>query len=152
MTLARSSHGTLISYQQTPGGAFTEIAELGDLALPGTDREEFNATVHNRKTDDWVLSGIMTREPLTFPMNFLPGNATHDHLTGLYYHHINKIFSGYRVVIPVDPTTLDPGITWVMSGQVKAIKPAAPVQGKLSADVTIRFSGLMTIGGVTIGL
>lgn len=33
-----------------------------------------------------------------------------------------------------------------MSGQVQALKPGAPVDGKLSLDMTLRFSGHMQIG------
>lgn len=149
MTIGRSAHGTLVEVQQTPGGAFTVIAELGDLTLPELSRNEFDATVQNRKTDDWVLSGIMRRSPLTVPLNFLPSNATHDHLTGLYKHMIDNTITGYRITVPPEGT--DDGIVWVMSGQVQAIRPTAPVDGKLAADVTFRFSGLMYVGGVLIG-
>ncbi len=150
MTIGRSSHGTLVEIQLTPGGVFTPIAELGDLTLPELSRNEFDATVQNRKTDDWVLSGIMRRSPLTVPLNFLPSDNTHDHLTGLYKHMIDNTLTGYRVTIP--PAGSDTGVVWIMSGQVQTIRPTAPVDGKLSADVTIRFSGLMKMGTITIGV
>ena len=38
-----------------------------------------------------------------------------------------------------------------MSGQVQGIAPTAPVDGLLSANVTLRFTGKMMIGGVTVG-
>lgn len=149
MTLARTSHGTIVAMQLTPGGAFTDIAELGDLTLPETSRNEFDATVQNRNIDDYVL-GVFRRGALSVPLNFLPANGTHDHLTGVYYHQINNIITGYRVTVPAISGG-DGGIVWIMSGQVQAIKPTAPVDGKLTADVTLRFSGLMSIGGVSIG-
>lgn len=149
MTLARSSHNTLFYYQATPGGAFTEVAELGDIQMPGLSRNEFDAVVQNRNIDDYVL-GVLRREPITVPLNFLPGNATHDHLTGLQKLIIDNTVTGFKIVVPAIASG-DPGITWIMSGQVQAFKPKAPVDGKLGAEVTIRMSGLMTIGAVVIG-
>lgn len=150
MTLARTSHGTIVAIQLTPGGAFTDIAELGDLQLPELARNEFDATVQNRNIDDYVL-GVMRRSALTVPLNFLPANGTHDHLTGIYKHMIDNTITGYRVTVPAIAGG-DAGIVWIMSGQVKGISPKAPVDGKLAADVTIRFSGLMAIGATVNAL
>lgn len=147
MTIAISSHGTKVSRapSATPT-TFTEIAELGDLKLPELMRNEFDASVHNRNIDDYVL-GIMRRNAFSFPLNFLPTNATHDHLTGLYKALIDNSIDGYKIVFP------DVALTeWILSGQVQTIAPTAPVDGKLSADVTIRFSGPMVVGGVVVGL
>lgn len=144
MTIAISSHGTLL-YREVPVGSNTweEIAEQGDLVPPETMRNEFDASVHNRNIDDYVL-GIFRRGATTMPLNFLPTNGTHDHLTGLYKDQIDNTIRGYKVVYP-DTTE------WILSGQVKNIAPKAPVDGKLAADVTFRFSGLMMIDGVVIG-
>ena len=150
MTLARSSHGTIIAVQQTPGGAFTDIAELGDVTLPGMSRNEFDAIVQNRNIDDYVL-GILRRAPVKVPINFLPGNATHDHLTGVQYLLINNTVTGWKFTVPA-VTGGDAGIVWIASGQVQAFDNIqAPADGKLSADLTLRLSGLMSIGGVSIG-
>ena len=145
MTLAISSHGTILSRQVTPGGAFTDIAELGDIVPPATSRNEFDASTQNVDIDAYVL-GILRRGAMTFPINFLPTDATHDHLTGLYKAQIDNQVTGYKVTFPSTPPT-----EWVMSGQVQAISPKAPVDGKLAADVTLRFSGKMSIGGIEIG-
>lgn len=146
MTLAISSHGTIVAMQLTPGGAFTDIAELGDITPPAMSRNEFDATTQEKDIDAYAL-GVLRRGAFTVPLNFLPDNNTHDHLTGIYYHLIHNIVSGYRVTFPNEPTPT----VWIMSGQVQSITPNAPVDGKLSAQVTLRFSGFMTIGGVVIG-
>lgn len=147
MTLAISAHHTIWSYQPTPGGAWVEIAELGDITPPELTRNEFESTTHNINIDAYVL-GVMHRGAMTVPLNFLPTNGTHDHITGLYKHMINNTISGHKVEYP-------DGTIWVMSGQLKGLAPKAPVDGKLALDVTVRFSGLMQIGTagamVTIG-
>ncbi len=149
MTLARNSHGTIVAVQETPGGAFTDIAELGDVTLPELMRNEFDATDQGKNIDSYVL-GVLRRGAPTFPLNFLPANGTHDHLTGLQYLLINNTVTGWRFTVPAIVGG-DGGIVWIASGQVKSIAPKAPVDGKLSADVTLRLSGLMSIGGVTVG-
>jgi hypothetical protein len=143
-TLAISGHGTLVSRAKaaTPT-VFEAIAELGDVTPPELSRNEFDATVQDKDIDSYVL-GVLRRGAMTVPLNFLPTNATHNHLTGLYKAIIDNSVDGYKVTFP-DATE------WVMSGQVQHIVPKAPVDGKLSADVTFRFSGRMTIGGVVIG-
>jgi hypothetical protein len=133
----------------TPGGAFTDIAELGDLMIPETMRNEFDATTQEKDIDAYVL-GVFRRGAYTFPINLLPAEGTHDHLTGLYKHQIDNTITGYKVTVPAIAGG-DAGIVWIMSGQVQHIAPKAPVDGKLAADVTLRFSGAMSIGGVAVG-
>ena len=149
MTLAISSHNTKISVQLTPGGAWTEIAEQGDITPPEMSRNEFDATTQEKDIDAYVL-GVLRRGAFTQPLNFLPGNNTHDHLTGVYKLLKDNTVTGWKIAYP------DVGATiWIMSGQVQALKPNAPVDGKLSLDMTLRFSGQMQIGPaaslVTIG-
>lgn len=138
-----SGHGTIVAVQLVPGGAFTDIAELGDISTPGLSRNEFDATTQNEEIDSYIL-GVLRRGALTFPVNFIPTNNTHDHLTGLIKLHADNVMTGWRQTFP-------DGTEWIMSGQVQALGSAAPVDGKLSMDVTIRMSGVMTIGGVTFG-
>lgn len=144
--MALSSHGTLIYRQPaaTPG-AFTAIAEMGDVAYPELSRNKFDATTQNINIDTNVL-GVPRRGPLTIAMNFLPTDGSHDHLTGLQKAYFDNTIDGYKLTYP------NGVVPWIMSGQVMSIAIKAPVDGKLAADVTIVFSGLMSIGGTTIGL
>lgn len=144
MTLAISSHKTLVYVQLTPGGAFVEIAELGDVEYPELSRNSFDATVQNRNIDDRVL-GVPRRGPMTIPLNFLPSDNTQDHLTGLQKLFWDNTITGWKIA---PPNALP---VWIMSGQVQNLKPKAPVDGKLALDVSIEFSGLMSIGGVSFG-
>jgi len=142
----KSGHGTLVAVQLTPGGAFTDIAEMGDVTPPALERNEFDATVQNENIDSYVL-GVLRRSAFTIALNFIPDNNTMDHLTGLQKLIIDNTITGFRVRFPQVTPTLD----WIMSGAVKSFVPKAPVDGKLAADVTIRLSGLMKIGTVTVG-
>ena len=146
MTIAISGHGTLLARAPvaTPF-TFTNIAEVGDITAPGLNRNEFEALTQDRNIDAYVL-GILRRELLTIQVNFLPSDATHDHLTGLIKSNITEPppTEGFRMTFPG-------GIAWIMSGQVKGFSINAPVDGKLSATVQIRLSDRMYLGGVLIG-
>lgn len=150
MTIAASGHGTKIARAKsaTPT-VFVEIAEMGDITFPGLSRNEFDATNQNTNIDARVL-GVLRRGDCTLALNFLPNDATHDHLTGLIGAMLTEPppTDGYKFTFP----TAVGASVWVMSGQVKAINNVkAPVDGKLSADVTLVFSGLFTINGVVYG-
>lgn len=148
MTLPLSGHGAHIyrAPSATPT-TFTEIAEIGDIQLPGLDHNEFDGTSHNRNIDAYVM-GVLRRDLFTIKMNFLPTDPTHDHLTGLIKAAVTNPVptDGFKIVFP------DLVTTWVASGQVKAVNNIVlPVDGLSTADVGVRFSGMMTINGVVIG-
>jgi hypothetical protein len=149
MTIPLSGHGAHI--YRAPAASpttFTEIAEVGDIQLPGLDHNEFDATSHNRNIDAYVM-GVLRRDPFTIKLNFLPSDPTHDHLTGLLKaSYTNPVpTDGFKIVFP------DLVNTWIASGQVKSVNNITlPVDGLSTADAVIRFSGIMTINGVVIGL
>jgi hypothetical protein len=146
MTIAISGHGTLIA-RATAALPFTfvNIAEVGDITAPGLNRNDFEALTQDRNIDAYIL-GILRRNPLQLALNFLPTDASHDHITGLLKAIITEPppIDGYRMTLPG-------GIAWVMSGQCKGFDIKAPVDGKLAADVTIRLSDRMWLGGVLVG-
>lgn len=147
-TVPISGHGTIVAVQFTPGGAFTDIAELGDITLPSFMRNEFDATTQNRNIDKYLL-GVMRRDPITFPMNFIPNETTHSAAAGLLNLMRNNTLTGFQITIPLAPSGTS---VWVGSGQVKNFNNMkAPVDGKLSADVQIRLSDVMIIDGVVFG-
>lgn len=147
-TLPLSGHGAKIS--RAPAATpttFTEIAEVKDVTLPGLDHNEFDATSHNRNIDAYVL-GVLRRDLFQIDLNFLPSDASHDHLTGLIKSAItNPVpIDGFKIIFP------DLVNTWVASGQVKSVNNITlPVDGLSTATLGIRFSGKMTINGVVIG-
>lgn len=144
-----SGHGAQILRAPiaTPA-TFTPIAEVGDIVMPGLDHNEFDALIHNVNIDQFVL-GVLRRDLFTIKMNFLPSDASQDHLTGLIRATVtNPVpMDGFRIIFP------DLVNTWTASGQVKNVNNITlPVDGLSTADVGIRFSGRMVINGVLIGL
>ena len=143
MPQGMSAQGTVCAVSIDPnwpdsapvGGSvsFTDIAELRDTTPPALTRNPIETTTHN-ESDDAYIVGIRRHGDLTFNLNFLPNNATHDHLTGLQ----KKWYDGSRDIWRI---TYPGGKRWLFSGFVTQISPSAPVDDRLSADVTVRPTG-----------
>lgn len=134
---AKSGHGTLIKRNTTT------IGELGDITPFALMRNEFEALTQQENIDSYVL-GVLRRSPVQLKINLIPSDATHDHLTGLHYAIINNSMDRYDFLLP-------DSWTWIASGQVQNIVSHAPVDGKLEADITFRFSSKFWINGTLVG-
>lgn len=138
-----SAQGTVIARSPDPnwpptspvGGSvtFTEIGELRDTTPPALSRNEIELTNHNDEDDSYIV-GIRRHGTMNVNINFVPRNATHDHLTGLQ----KAWFDGTRDIYKL---TYPDGTSWLFSGFVTNVGPSAPVDDRLSADVNIRPTG-----------
>ena len=141
--MAISSFGTLLKIGDgaTPTEAFTTIAEVRDISGPalGLDTEE---STNHSSTGGWEesVATILRSGEVTFEINFDPVGATHDDATGLIKDMTDKTLRNFELVFPDAATT-----TWSFAAYVTGFEPAAPVAGKLSASVTLKPSGAMSI-------
>lgn len=123
-----SAHGTLVKRNGTA------IAELQDITPPQLTRKPIDTTTQNSDDDSYV-AGIRRKGELQFSMNFLPSlDPTHDANTGLLKAWADGTKDQYQILFP-------DGAVWLFSGFVVNIQPKAPVDGALSANVSIRPSG-----------
>ena len=138
-----SAQGTVIARSPDPlwppeapvGGSvdFVDIAELRDITVPALTRNEIEMTTHNEDDDSYIV-GIRRHGSMTFNMNFVPSDPTHDHVDGLQAAWFNGTRDIYRITYP-------DGSSWLFSGFVSNFGATAPVDDRLSADVTIRPTG-----------
>lgn len=138
-----SAQGTVIARSIDPnwppdapqGGpvSYVDIAELRDITVPALTRNEIEMTTHNEEDDSYIV-GIRRHGSMTFNMNFVPSNATQDHLTGLQKAWFDGTRDIYRITYP-------DGTSWLFSGFVSNFGATAPVDDRLGADVTIRPTG-----------
>ena len=152
MSQAASGHGATIGIELDPVGSpgvFTTIAELnGDIEWPELNRPETETTPHQDTIDDWVM-GRLGRGALSFSVNYIFDDGTHDHLTGLQQKIIDNELFGIRILGPGGSANTD---EWIASGHVQAFKHTDPVrEGARSADVTIRLRKQQKIDGVLVG-
>jgi hypothetical protein len=124
---------------------FTAIAELDVVGLPEVSSTATDASVQNKLADIYVMSTLQRRTAPMFTMNFLPADGTQDHLTGLYNAKYTTSFDGYKFSHAAS------ALVWIASGFVEKITPKTAFEGKLQADVTLRFSGPWLHNGVVVG-
>ena len=124
---------------------FTTIAELDVVSLPELGVTDTDASVQNSTMDRYVVSTLLRRKPVTLALNFLPYDASQDNITGIYKAQTSGSFDGYKF------THTASSLIWVASGFVTNVKPKTAKEGAFGLDVTIRFSGTMTIQGLTVG-
>lgn len=136
MPQAISAQGTLIARapQATPT-VFATIGELRNITPPPLTRNPIETTSHNETEESFVV-GIARKGEMTFQIGFVPGLASHDHLTGLTKSWKDGARDIWKITYP-DNTK------WLFSGYVTNIAPSAPVDDGLVADVTVRPTGLM---------
>lgn len=140
-----SSHGTIIEFKPAGSSTWTEIAEIGDIQMPGFTRNEFDITSHNRDIDAYVL-GVLRRDPVTFPMFFNKAITSQGLLTTAVLNGdpATNMTCGFRITAPDTRVIL-------FSGGVKEMKQTAPVDGVQTANVTIRATGEFWLDGVLYG-
>lgn len=152
MSQAIAGHGALIAIELDPTGSqgtFTTVAELnGDIQEPGYNRPETEVTPHQDTIDSWV-TGRLGRDPVTFSVNFIHDNNTHDHLTGLENKIINNENFGIQFLGPGGTAGTDEIIA---SGFVTNLTITNPVrEGARTAEVTIRLSKQQITDTVSVG-
>lgn len=124
----------------TPTEVFTAIAEVKDIAGPqlSTDTVDITSRTSPGKFEE-ALPTIIRTGQVTFDINFLPTNGTHDAETGLLADLKNMTKRNFQLVFPDAAET-----TWSFSAYVVQFQPNAPVAGVLSASVALKITGQPT--------
>lgn len=138
MTDAMSSFGTFL--KKGDGGSpetFATIAEVGDIDGPDMSLETEEVT-HHGSTGGWdeFVGTILSGGEVSFPINFLPSDPTHDAVTGVQADMVNRTKRNFQVVYPDAG-----GNGFQFAALVTGFKPKAPVKGKLSAEIKLKISG-----------
>ena len=116
----------------------TLIAELRDITPPALTRNPIDTTTHNDLEDSFVM-GIRRKGELTAQINYLGGSEpTHGSASGLIKAWVDGSKDLYQIDFP-------DGASWLFSGYVSNIAPSAPVDGALTASISIRPAGAMII-------
>lgn len=136
MSSALNAFGTLIKR-----GAAT-IAEVTDIGGPGLSRDTIEVT-HHQSPARWkeFIKGLKDGGEVTFTINYIPTNTTHNVAAGLLGDFSNEAtVDTWSIVFP------DAGLTtWSFPAIVTNFEPGEPVDDKLSGDVTLKVSGQPTL-------
>lgn len=144
MTNALDSFATLMKIGDgaTPE-VFTTIAEVLDIEGISLATNMTDATNHSSPGGfEEKIGSTLKVGPIKFGINFVPTAVTHSYTSGLIRDWYNKTLRNFRLVFPNVGAT-----TWNFSAYVSLVDIKAPVQGKLTADITLDVTGQPTLAG-----
>jgi predicted secreted protein len=134
------AYGTKL-YRGT-SGAGTLIAQIQAISGPGLSLDTEDVTSLD-STGAWeeVVGTILRSGEVTLDIVYDPAAATHKYASGgLLYDMALRTATTYTLVFP------DTGATeWVFSAFVVGFEPSAPHDGALTASVTLKPTGSMTL-------
>ena len=133
------AYGTAL-YKGTNTGPV--YAQVTNISGPGLSLDTVDVTSHD-STSAWeeVVATILRSGEITMDIVYDPANATHKYAAnGLLYDMVSRTAITLTLIFPDTATT-----EWTFSGYVTAFEPSAPVDGALTASVTIKPTGVVTI-------
>ena len=134
------AYGTKL-YKGT-SGAGVLVAQVQSFDGPDLSLDTEDVTSHD-STGAWeeVVATILRSGELSFDIVYDPAGATHKYAAGgLLYDLVQRTANTYTLVFP------DTGATeWVFSAYVTGFQPTAPVDGALTAAVTMKITGQPTL-------
>ena len=133
--------GAMIGYDSTVeistngGDTWTEIEEVSNLTPPPFTIDTVDAThMQSANRTREFIAGINDPGNTTFTINWVPGSATDVALRG--------VAAGFTQFMIRE--TFPNGAYWTMSGILTGYAPSAPLDDKMSAEVTIKVTGVVT--------
>lgn len=139
MTSGFSAFGTKLKRGGTAGTAIAEVTELSGptLAADTIEMTSHDSTSGYRE----FIGGLKDPGEVKLSINYLPAGATHKNTAGgLLYDYEAGTATAYALVFPDAATTV-----WTFNGIVTGFETGAPIDDKLSADVTIKLAGKPTL-------
>jgi hypothetical protein len=113
----------------------TQLGEILGVPNPNVQTDEVEATHMASGEYREFIAGLKDPGEGTFDINFIPNGATYALLVAAQNDGVTR---DYKIVLPVAD-----GSTWEITGDcfVKGIERVVPIDDRMTASVTIRFSG-----------
>jgi len=123
------------------GVAPTEIAAVTNISGPGLSMDTEDVTTHDSTAAfEEVVGTILRSGEVSLDIVYDPAGGTHDASTGLVYRMNAKLRSYFNLVFADSGST-----NWQFYGYVTGFEPDSPVDGALTASVTIKLDGQPTL-------
>lgn len=137
-SLAFLAQGTQLQYADT--SPVQNIAEVRSIRGPTGRRELVDVTNHESQGGyREFINGLNDAGEITFDINYLPFDGTHDASTGLLADFDSGIRRAFNLVFPDSGAT-----TWSFNGLVLGFEVSAAIDDALIASVTIKVTGAPT--------
>jgi predicted secreted protein len=113
----------------------TKLGEILGVPNPNVQTDEVEATHMDSGSYREFIAGLKDPGEGTFDINFVPNGATYALLRAAQADGDTR---DYKIVLPVAD-----GSTWEITGEgfVKGIERVVPIDDRMTATITFRFSG-----------
>jgi predicted secreted protein len=116
------------------GVALTSIAQITNIGGPGLGLDTEDVTTHDQATAwEELVATILRSGEITLDIVYDPNGATH---VDLHTSMAARTIYDFSIVFPSSGT-----VTWNFDAYVTNFEPGAPVDGALTASVTLKISG-----------
>lgn len=131
-----ASYGTALK----KGGV--EYANVTSISGPGLSLDTVDVTSHDQTTAwEEVVGTILRSGEITMELVYDPANATHKYAAGgLLYDLVQRTAIAFTLVFSDTAAT-----TWTFNALITGFTPTAPVEGALTASVTLKITGAPTL-------
>lgn len=121
--------------------AFTTIAQVRDISGPGLSLDVEDVTTHD-STGAWeeVVATVLRSGEVTLDLVWDPATPTHSNGVGLLAVMPRRATRNFKVIFPDAAST-----TWSFAAEVTGFEPDAPHDGALTASVTLKLTGEVTL-------
>jgi len=133
-----TGHTAADYWEFTATAVFTTLAEVVDIGGPTFSQSVFDAP-SQEVTWQKRVAGIVSAGEVTFGLNFIPKNATHDDSTGILSKLGDIGDSAYR--LRFNDAGTGTKSEWRFSGFLTGFEHDLPVDGIAMANVTITING-----------
>lgn len=125
------------------GGVLTNYAQITKISPFKFKGDVVDVTSHDSAVD---ANAIAWREKIgtindaggaSLDLNYDPNNATHAALSGML--NVSQVF---KCTFPSSA----PAVVWTITGIITDVGPELPFDNKMTATVTITFSGIPAVG------
>jgi hypothetical protein len=146
MNIAYTGGGTTpdtTSNDTTAGVVVATVAQVTNISGPSLSMDTADVTTHD-STNAWeeTVGTILRSGEVTIDIVYDPADNTQDgtDTSGLVYRMKNKVRSAFSVVFSDTA-----GSVWSFDGDVTGFEPGAPVDGALTASVTVKPTGSLIL-------
>ncbi len=139
---AISAHGTLLKIGDGEASeTFTTIAEVTSISGPALVTDAVDTTSHDSPSNHReFIGGLKDAGEVTFDINYIPTNPTHDATGGLLADYVARTLRNFQLVFSDSGNT-----TWSFTAIVTGFESNEPVDAQLTASVTLRITGAPTL-------
>lgn len=133
-----SSFGTALTKGSYPG---TEVAQVTNISGLNVSLDTTDVTEHDGTGWEEHVATILRSGTVTIDIVYDPNDATHKNASGgLIYDLVNRVLGTWNIVFPTTPVAYAS-----FSAYVTGFTPSAPVDGALTASVTLKPTGAVTL-------